>query len=879
MALTAGTRLGPYEIQSPLGAGGMGEVYRARDTRLGRDVAIKVLPSHLSSDPDLKARFEREAKAISALSHPHICHLYDIGSQDGIDYLVMELLEGESLADRLRKGPLPLKQALQIAVEIAEALEKAHTNGIVHRDLKPGNVMLTKSGAKLLDFGLAKPAQNLATMASGSMATMSKPLTMEGTILGTFQYMAPEQVQGRDADARSDIFALGAVLYEMLTGKRAFAGKSQISVMSAILEKDPEPISTVQPLAPRVLDHVIQRAMAKDPNDRWQTARDLMQELKWSAESAALTTAAIATAPARRSRETLAWLISGALVVILMAGAIWWRNSKPSAKTMYFPAPLPFPAQDVAVAPNGHTIAVVAYQESMRKNVLWIYELGSQRARSLAGTEDASYPFWSADGQYLAFFADARLKKLEVSGGPVQTICDAPTGRGGTWNRDGVIVFAPAPNTGLYRVSASGGTPTRIAIWDKNRGEDSLRWPVFLPDGKHYLYLAANFTGRQGVNAIFVGALDSNEKRFVVETKANAAYALPGYLLFYRDKTLLAQPFDLKRFALTGEATTILPEIQYLPQVKKAVFAVSDKGLLVAQTGTEAAVSQLLWFDRKGNAVGSVGKPEVYGNVFLAPNGKSVAVDKTDMGSLNTDIWTYELQRESTKRLTFDPALDEVPIWSPDARQIVFASDRQFLFDLYVKDSDGAHDEKSILHDDGLSDYPSDWSRDGKYILYFRFTDLWFVTFPALKSSLFLKAPSTLRNGQFSPDGKWVAYASNETGKWEIYVTSFPEARGRWQISSGGGEQPRWRGDGKELFYLSLDGKMMAAPVTTGPHFDAGTPLVLFQSTPRQPVLVYDLFVYDVSRDGQRFLINTQVKQAESAPMSVVLNWPAKLDK
>jgi serine/threonine protein kinase/Tol biopolymer transport system component len=878
MALTPGTKLGPYEIQSPLGAGGMGEVYRARDTRLGRDVAIKVLTSHLSSDHDLKVRFEREAKAISALSHPHICHLYDVGSQNGTDYLVMELLEGESLADRLQRGPLPLKQALQYGIEIAEALEKAHTSGILHRDLKPGNIILTKSGAKLLDFGLAKPAPNAGEMASGSMATMSKPLTVQGTVLGTFQYMAPEQVQGHEADARSDLFALGAVLYEMVTGRRAFSGRSQISVMSAILEKEPEPVSSGQPLASHALDHVIQRALAKDPNDRWQTAHDLIQELKWSAESAVPTSGGMPTAPQRRTREAIPWLVSGVLGVILIAGAIWWRNSRPAAESMYFPAPLSFPATDIAVAPNGHTIAVVAYQESARKNVLWIYELGSHGARSLAGTEGATYPFWSADGRSLAFFADAQLKKVEVSGGPVQTICDAPGGRGGTWNKDGVIVLAPNTNVGLYQVPASGGTPTQLAAFDKSRGEDSLRWPVFLPDGKHYLYLAANFTGLKGVNAIYVGSLDSHEKRFVVEATANAAYAAPGYLLFYKDKTLLAQPFDLKRFALTGEATTILPEIQFLPQVKRAVFAVSDHGLLVAQSGTEAALSQPVWFDRKGNALGSVGKPDVYGNVFLAPHGRSVAVDKTDMGSLNIDIWTYELQRDSAKRLTFDPAIDAVPVWSPDASRLVFSSNRQLLFGLYVKDSDGAHDEKSIVQEE-LADIPSDWSRDGKYILYCRGTDLWFVTFPELKSSQFLQAPSVLSNGQFSPDGKWVAYASNETGKWQIYVTSFPEGRGKWQVSTGGGEQPRWRGDGKELFYLSLDRKMMAAFVTTGTHFDAGAPVVLFQSTPRQPVMIHDLFVYDVSRDGQRFLINTQVKQADTAPMSVILNWPAKLGK
>jgi serine/threonine protein kinase len=878
MVLTAGTKLGPYEIQSPLGAGGMGEVYRAHDTRLGRDVAIKVLPSHLGSDPDLKARFEREAKAISALSHPHICHLYDIGSQDGTDYLVMELLEGETLADRLKKGPLPLKHALQYGAEIAQALEIAHGNGIVHRDLKPGNIMLTKSGAKLLDFGLAKPAPNVATMASGSIATMSKPLTMEGTIVGTFQYMAPEQVQGREADARSDLFALGAVLYEMMTGKRAFTGKSQISVMSAVLEKEPEPVSTIQPLVPPALDHVIQRALAKDPDDRWQTARDLRQELKWSAESAAFPSGAVPTAAGGGKRETLAWLISGALVVVLIAGSILWRNSKPPIEAMYFPAPLPFPAKDIAIAPNGHTIAVVGYEESARKNVLWIYELGSRGAKSLAGTEGASYPFWSPDGRSLGFFADAQMKKVEVAGGPVQTICDAPSGRGGAWNKDGVIVFAPIVTAGLYRVPASGGTPTQIREIDKSLGQSGLRWPVFLPDGKHFLYLAANFTGQKGGNIIYVGALDSKEKHFVVESTANAAYAAPGYLLFYRDKTLLAQPFDLKRFALTGEATVILPDVQFLPQVKRAVFAVSDQGLLLAQSGSEAALSQLMWFDRKGNALGTVGKPEVYGNVFLSPNGKSVAIDKTDMSSLNIDVWTYELQSASTRRLTFDPAIDSVPVWSPDAASLVFSSNRQTYFGLYLKNSDGATDEKSIVQDE-VGNFPSDWSRDGKYILYCRASDVGLLTFPEFKSSLFLKARSVLRNAQFSPDGKWVAYASNESVKWEIYVTSFPDARGKWQVSSGGGEQPRWRGDGKELFYLSLDGKMMAAPVTTGAHFDAGPPVVLFQGTPRQPVLVYDLFVYDVSRDGQRFLINTQVKQGDGAPMSVILNWPAKLDK
>src|ERR1700756_27955 len=879
MPLISGTKLGPYEIVGPLGAGGMGEVYRAKDTRLDRTVAVKILPAHLSNDPVRKQRFEREAKTISSLNHPHICVLYDVGHQDGTDYLVMECVEGETVATRLEKGPLPLEQVMKYGAQIADALDKAHRSGVLHRDLKPGNIVLATTGAKLLDFGLAKPISSLASGMTLTADTPPSPMTQEGTIVGTFQYMSPEQVEGKELDGRSDIFSLGAVLYEMLTGQSAFAGKSQLSVASAILEKEPAPISSFKPLTPPGLDHVIRRCLAKDPGERWQTARDLASELEWIIGSGSQAGPAVRAVGPAKVQRILPWLVSLGLLVALTTVAIFWRDSISAEQTMYFSSRFPYPARDIAVAPNGHTIAVVAYLESARKNVIWIYELGSPNSNSLAGTEGATYPFWSPDGRFVAFFADARLKKLEVSGGPVQTICDAPNGRGGAWNKDGVIVFAPDTNVGLHRVSASGGSPTQISNPDKNRGEDGHRWPMFLPDGTHFLYLAANFSGRKGVNAIFVGSLDSNEKRFVVDANANAAYAAPGYLLFYRDKTLLAQSFDRKRFAVTGEPITVLTDIQYLPQIRRVLFAVSNNGALVAQTGSAVALSQPVWFDRKGKEVGVVGPPDVYGNVFIAPNGRFVATDKTDMSSQNVvDIWMYELQRENSKRLTFDPSLNAVPVWSPDATRLAFGSNRQLEFDLYLKNSDGAQVEKSIVRDD-VQKYPTDWSKDGKYILYTRGADFWFVTLPELKSSLFLKAPAVLRNGQFSPDRKWVAYASNETGKWETYVTSFPDAQGKWQVSSGGGEQPRWRGDGKELFYLSSERKIMAAPVTTGTNFDVGTPVALFQATPRPPILVYDLFVYDVSRDGQRFLINTQVKQAEAAPMSVVLNWTAKLNK
>jgi eukaryotic-like serine/threonine-protein kinase len=880
MPLALGTKLGPYEVGVPLGAGGMGEVYRAKDTRLDRTVAIKILPSHFSADPVRKQRFEREAKTISSLNHPHICVLYDVGHQDGTDYLVMECVEGETLAKRLEKGPLPLEQVLRYGAQIADALDKAHRSGVVHRDLKPGNIVLAPGGAKLLDFGLAKPVSPLASGMTLTADTPRAAMTEEGTIVGTFQYMSPEQVEGKELDGRSDIFSLGAVLYEMVTGKQAFEGKSQLSVASAILEKEPTPISTVKPLTPQVLEHAVKKCLAKLPDERWQSASDLASEMKWIAEGGSQAAGRAILTRTGKIFEKVVWLLAGMLLASLIAWFVWRRNSRAPEQTMYFPAPMSFPARDIAIAPSGHTVAVLGYLESAGKNALWVYELGSQMARHLADTEGATYPFWSPDGRYLAFFADGKLKKLEISGGPVQIICDAPSGRGGSWNKDGVIVFTPDARSGvgLYRVSASGGVLTPLGKLDKNRRELSHRWPMFLPDGTHYLYMATNFAGQKNADAIFVGSLDSNEKHFVVEASANAAYAAPGYLLFYRDKTLFAQHFDLKRFALTGEARVVLTDLQYQPQVKRALFDASENGLLVAQIGSGVALSQPVWFDRKGRELGAVGKPDVYGNVSIAPNGKSVAVSLTDIASQNTDIWTYDLQRGNTKRLTFDPAQDSVPVWSPDAAQLVFASNRRDFNDLYVKNSDGAQEEKNISH--GEADkFPSAWSTEGKYILYTQDTDFWFVVLPKLKSSFFLKAPSVLRNGQFSPDGKWVAYASNETGKWEIYVTSFPEPRGKWQVSVGGGEQPRWRGDGKELFYLSPASKVMAVPVNTGDNFDSGTPVTLFQATPRQPIPLYDLFVYDVSRDGQRFLIITPVKEAETAPMSVVLNWAAKLNK
>lgn len=865
----------------------MGEVYRARDTRLDRTVAIKVLAAHLSSSPELKQRMEREARAISSLNHPNICHLYDIGSQEGADFLVMEFLEGETLAERLRKGAMPVSEVLKIGKAISEALFLAHQHGIIHRDLKPGNIMLTKAGAKLMDFGLAKSAAGASAAQSGApllsaVKTMTdvsplSPLTTAGTVIGTIQYMAPEQLEGKEADARSDMFALGAVLYEMLTGTRPFRGKSQLSVASAILEQNPLPISAVQPLAPASLEYVVRTCLAKNPDERFQSAHDVALQLSWIAESG------VAVAGPRQTkaekRERWAWSLTAALAVALAAVGFLWLSSRTAKKTSYFAAPLSFEAQDVAISPNGHSVAIVGHPESERSNLLWIYEPGAEEASRIPNSEGANFPFWSADGRSLGFFADGKLKRLDLAGGPVQTLCDAPTGRGGTWNQNGDIIFTPAGllGVGLYRISASGGTPALIAAPDRNEKEDSLRWPFFLPDGVHYLYSAINLSGRKDLYAIYAGALNSSERHLILRAQGNAEYVAPGYLLFYRDRTLFAQHFDHKDFKLTGEPVPIFNDIGFSPRISKAVFSTSSNGLLVAQKAGESAASQLVWFDRRGHETGVSTKPGVYGNVAISPSGRFVASDTTDQSSLNTDIYTYDVESGEAKRLTFDPAIDSMPNWSPDEKQVVFCDNREPRFDLYVKNSDGAQEEKQIPQE-GSDRFPTDWSRDGKHILYERGADFWYVTLPAMKAVEFLKASSTLRTGRFSPDGKWVAYASNESGKWEIYVTSFPEAQGKWQISTAGGTQPRWRGDGKELFYLSPDDKLMSVPLKAGANFDPGTPSVLFQAYPRETVsATSEQSFYDVTRDGQKFLINTQVKSAKT-PMSIVLNWPSMVN-
>lgn len=883
MGLATGTKLGPYEIQSPLGAGGMGEVYRARDTRLERTVAIKILPAQFSSDPVRKQRFEREAKTVSSLNHPHICVLYDVGHQDGMDYLVMECVEGETLARRLEKGPLPLEQVLKLGMQTADALDKAHRSGVVHRDLKPGNIMLAPTGAKLLDFGLAKPAAPLASGATlTAAANQPSPATEQGTIVGTFQYMSPEQVEGKEVDGRSDIFSLGAVLYEMATGKRAFEGKSQLSVASAILEKEPEPISAAKPMTPPALDHAIKKCLAKLPNERWQSASDLASELKWIAESGSQAGEAKRVPAGRRRWERLSWLLAATFFLLAVAGGTaWWQASNRRPTTMYFHTSVPFAANDLALSSDGRMLAMVAYSAQANNYVLWTYEVGGRQTNSFVGTQGASYPFWSPDGRSIGFFAEGKLKKVEVPGGQIQILCDAPGGRGGTWNRDGVIVFTPdALGVGLYRVSSWGGSPVEVTRPDASRLETSHRWPMFLPDGKHFIYLGANFSGQLENNAIFLGSLDSQERRLLVSTSANAAYAEPGYLLYLRDnKTLVAQPFDRRRYVLTGEPHPLSDDVLYTPVVDRAVFSVSSGELLVTQTGKGALVARLTWFDRSGKLAGTVGKPAAYSNVRLSPDGRRVATDQTDPDGRKIDIWIHEPAQGASTRLTFDPGADQTPIWSPDGKQILFFSNLRLGNQLHLKNADGSGSEEDVSDFGTVVFTPWDWSRDGKNILFGKGNELWYISRPERVTKPLLQAKWTVRNAQFSPDGRWIAYASNESGSMEIYVSPFPSGTGKWQVSSGGGQEPRWRQDGKELFYLSAEGKMMAVAVATGASFKAGSPAALFQTYRRQPVSFLDVFSYDVSGDGQKFLIITKVDEANAAPLSVLLNWASEIEK
>ncbi len=860
----------------------MGEVYRARDTRLDRTVAIKVLPSHVSGDPALRERFEREARTVAALNHPHICTLHDVGHQDGTDFLVMEHLDGETLAARLAKGALPIDQALAIAIQIADALDKAHRAGIVHRDLKPGNIMLTKSGAKLLDFGLAKITPAVVGASGLSMApTGLTPVTMQGTILGTLQYMAPEQIEGQEADARTDIFAFGSVLYEMLTGKKAFEGKTQASLIAAIIGTVPPPVSTRQPVVPREVDRVVKRCLAKDPDDRWQTTADLLAELQWIVESPGQDVAGLPTA--HRARERVVWI---ALMALLLAATIALgvrdlRRPLPESAEMRLEITTPPTIDPVsfAISPDGRLVVFVATVNGSTQ--LYTRSLASTSAQPLANTDGAKYPFWSPDSRSIGFFADSKLKRIDIDGGPVQILADARVPAGGTWNHEGAILFAPTTIGSIYRVSATGGTPVAVTHPQSPQQQGHV-FPSFLPDGGHFLYFVTGVPANRGV---YLASLQSGETTRLFDADTPAIYAQPGYLLFARQGALVAQPFDMNRLAVAGESGPVAGQVAL--DAYTAAVSVTTTGMLAYRTGSGLGVTQFVWVDRTGHRLGAAGNSDAsnLSSPELAPHDTYIAMDRTVNG--NTDVWVTDLAHGVSTRFTFDPASDGTPIWSPDGQHVIFRSLRKGVFDLYQKFASGAGTEELLLasHD---TKTPMDVTPDGRLLLY-RSVD---ANNPLSKTGWDLLAlpltgerkPFAVVNteaeeadGQFSPDGRWLAYASNASGRFEVYVQPFPGPGGKWQVSANGGVQARWRRDGKELFYLALDGMLMSVPLTSTPDGQAltpGTPVALFPArlangtTPsggRQQ--------YAVASDGKRFLLNMESTDSAAAPITVVLNW------
>lgn len=880
MAITSGTKFGPYEILAPLGAGGMGEVYRARDTRLDRDVAIKVLSGHFVSTPSLKERFEREARTISQLSHPNICRLYDVGSQDGSDYLVMECLEGETLADRLNRAPLTVEEVLRYGAQVADALDKAHQQGVIHRDLKPGNIMLTKAGAKVLDFGLAKQAQ--ATSASASVLTAmtaGKPLTVEGTIVGTYQYMAPEQIEGSEADTRSDIFALGCVLYEMATGKRAFAGKTQASVIASILATEPAPLSRVAPMTPPALERLVRSCMAKEREDRIQSAHDVKLQLDWIAEAGSQAGIPAPVVARRRVSQRLAWAIAALAAAAAIAFAIGFILRAPVAAHPLRVSILPpdqhsFDPMSIALSPDGTKLAFVATLAGATPQ-LWVRPLDSTAAQPLAGTDDASFPFWSPDSRSLGFFAQGKLRIIDASGGAVQTLADAPQPRGAAWGADGTILFTPSPTSALLRIPAAGGTPSQAVGQEKADSfalAGSPRWPAFLPDGRHFIFFRFASDSRGGPRGnIHLGALDSQQDTILVATDDRGQYA-SGHLAFVRDGNLMTQSFDEKKLKLAGSPVPIAEQVRG-NDLGAAAFSLSSDGKLVF-AGGQSTTLDLAWYDRGGKK-GDIIDSGTFQDAHISPDGKRVSAARADAGG-HLEIYIYDLVRGTKSQFSFSQSRDDDPVWSPDGNTIVFDSGRNGKIDLYTRPANGARQEELLYHDD-LDKYPSSWSSDGKYIAYEGLTnhghfDLWVMPmFGDRKPSPFLQEKYNIRYPVFSPDAKWIAYTSYEAGHGQVYVVAFPKPGGKFLVGDGIG--PVWSRNGKEVLYVDDHSRIASVEATAhGDSVELGKPQILFPTQPVGPGL------FEVSADGNRFLM-MQAPLQNSPSLTLVVNWPQEPKK
>lgn len=909
MPLSAGTKLGRYEIISQIGAGGMGEVYRARDPKINRDVAIKVLPAKFSADAERLRRFEQEAQAAGKLNHPNILAIYDVEMQNGSPYVVSELLDGETLRELQGGTALPVRKAVDFALQLARGLVAAHERGIVHRDLKPENIFITTDErVKILDFGLAKLIEPTdGPVAFADMPTL-KINTDPGTVMGTIGYTSPEQARGKAIDHRTDIFSFGCVLYEMLAGRRAFRGETLADIIGAILKDDPPELSEINRQVPPGLVRVVRRCLEKAPAGRFQTASDLAFALELlsvpsgaavAAPEQAAATGQSSAVPRRKTvvREWIAW----ALAALLFAAAItftllYLRRPGKRAEVVSFTIPAPEKlsyGDGFALSPDGRRMAFVLTGET-RETTLWVRALDSVTAQQLSGTEGADFPFWSPDGRYIAFFAAGKLKKIEAAGGPTQILAEevGEEPRGGAWGPDGTILFVPTVVRYLHKVSASGGPVTPVTEPDKSRDQTSHRWPWFLPDGRHFIYFSRS--NRQDAEGLYVGSLDSRETKFLFSTKSRGAYVpaadagAGGYLLFMRDQTLVAQAFDANKLQLSGEPFTVAEDVLSYPTntgpTGYASFSVSANGHLSYLSG-KVLTTQLIWFDRAGKNLGPLEVEGAYTEQQLSPDGKRIVATRGD--AAGRDLWMIDIARRTPTRFTFDPASELSPVWSPRGDTVVFASNRTGTHYLYKKSSRMAGGD-ILLSKTERGAYPDDWSKDGRFILYEQTGtetkfDIWILELsaegmPLRPPSVFLQTKFDESHAQFSPDGRFVAYVSNESGRAEVYVQNFPGQDGKWQISTDGGDQPQWRRDGKELFYIAADKTLMAVSVSTGDALEAGVPVPLFKTRVPSPTISTDKNHYLVTADGQRFLVS-QLEDRNTQPITVVLNWAANLKR